>query len=280
MSFIRGAAATVPVINGIDANAYINTLPNVPSRPNCKRPPMCSTNRSADAGMLSVAGGSKPVVIKQPVPPPKSAALPTMHWTQRNASAAAGVQPSARSGGSVRARSVDTSHGRGSALSAAATASVSSSLSLTASHMSPIKQSLKGYQMDIARSKPETSKDVVEEMQRKAKLRADSWKRQLLADANSVPACHCCILRISLHLLPLYASSCAILSPCVAKCCCFQAEAQREAARKQKEQVCRPHGGNVSLSLTLFRSGLMLRKQLHYTGLECARARALKPRCR
>ena len=74
MSFIRGAAATVPVINGIDANAYINTLPNVPSRPNCKRPPMGSTNRSADAGMLSVAGGSKPVVIKQPVPPPKSAA--------------------------------------------------------------------------------------------------------------------------------------------------------------------------------------------------------------
>jgi Skp family chaperone for outer membrane proteins len=54
--------------------------------------------------------------------------------------------------------------------------------------MSPIKQSLKGYQAEISRSKPETSKDLVEEMQRKAKSRADSWRLKLLADANSVRA--------------------------------------------------------------------------------------------
>jgi hypothetical protein len=52
--------------------------------------------------------------------------------------------------------------------------------------MSPIKQSLKGYQAEMARSKPETSKETVEEMQRKAKARAEAWRRQLLADANSV----------------------------------------------------------------------------------------------
>jgi hypothetical protein len=52
--------------------------------------------------------------------------------------------------------------------------------------MSPIKQSLKGYQAEISRAKPETSKDLVEEMQKKAKARADSWKQRLLADANSV----------------------------------------------------------------------------------------------
>jgi len=188
MSFIRSSAATAPVINGIDANAYIHTLPNVAARPHCKRPPMGSTNRSADAGILSVAGGSKPVVAKQPVPPPKGAALPTMHWTQRNSTAApAGVQPSARSSSSGRASSVDASHRR-ALVASAAPASVSMSLTLTAAHMSPIKQSLKGYQMEISRAKPETSKDVVEEMQRKAKLRADSWKARLLADANSVCA--------------------------------------------------------------------------------------------
>jgi hypothetical protein len=54
--------------------------------------------------------------------------------------------------------------------------------------MSPIKQSLKGYQAEMSRAKPETSKDLVEEMQKKAKARADSWKQKLLADANSVRA--------------------------------------------------------------------------------------------
>ena len=82
----------------------------------------------------------------------------------------------------MRARSVDAAQSRG----APAPGAASVALSLTASHMSPIKQSQKGYQAEISRAKPETSKDFVEEMQRKAKARADSWKMKLLADANSV----------------------------------------------------------------------------------------------
>lgn len=187
MSFIRSSTAAAPVVNGLDANAYINSLPHVGGRTNAKRPPMGNTNlsqKSVDAGCttLSVAGGVKPVTAKLPTPPPKSAALPVTHWTQRNASAA-GAQQSARTGGSLRARSVDTSQSRGAASHSAA---VGVSLALTASHMSPIKQSLKGYQAEISRSKPETSKDLVEEMQKKAKARADSWRLKLLADANSV----------------------------------------------------------------------------------------------
>jgi hypothetical protein len=185
MSFIRGPSqpAPAPVINGLDANAYINSLPNVAPRSHAKRPPMGSTNlhKSVDSA-LSVSGGSKPVTSK-PAPPAKIAALPTTHWTQLNASAS-GTRPSARTASSVRGRSVDASQSRAQA--AAPVAAVGAPLTLTASHMSPIKQSLKGYQAEIARAKPETSKETVDEMQRKAKGRAEAWRRQLLADANSV----------------------------------------------------------------------------------------------
>ena len=196
MSFIRnssgGSAASAPVINGLDANVYINSLPKVISRQNMKRLPMGSTNlmqKSDDAGfaMLSIAGGSKPVTAKTPAPPPKSAALSTTHWTQRNASAG-GTMPSTRAVNSLRSRSVDASQSRATAHAPAPVLSVGASLTLTASHMSPIKQSLKGYQAEMSRAKPETSKDLVEEMQKKAKARADSWKQKLLADANSVRA--------------------------------------------------------------------------------------------
>jgi hypothetical protein len=226
MSFIRSSTAAAPVINGLDANAYINSLPNVGSRSNTKRPPMGNTNltqKSVEIGcaVLSVAGGIKPVTAKLPAPPPKSAALPAPHWTQRNAC-------STRAGGSLRARSVDAAQGRG----APAPVAAGVALSLTASHMSPIKQSQKGYQAEISRAKPETSKDVVEEMQRKAKARADSWRLKILADANSVRARRIC------------ARLCCGFSRCNrALCDAFQAEAQREAARKLKEQVRRLGGG-------------------------------------
>jgi hypothetical protein len=151
---------------------------------------MGSTNlmqKSAELAM-SVTGGSKPVFAQ----PSKSAALPTTHWTQRNSSTAQ-AHPFSRTANSLRSSSVGASQGRGSHQPAAAS---TASLSLTASHMSPIKQSLKSYQSELVRAKPETNKDVVEEMQKKAKARADSWKRQLLADANSVrefpPAQHFC----------------------------------------------------------------------------------------
>jgi hypothetical protein len=93
MSFIRSSAASAPIVNGLDANAYIHSLPSVGARPTVKRLPMGGTNlmqHSAEAGlaMLSVAGGCKPVTAKVPIPPPKSAALPAPHWTQRNACAA------------------------------------------------------------------------------------------------------------------------------------------------------------------------------------------------
>jgi hypothetical protein len=199
MSFIRSSAASAPIVNGLDANAYIHSLPSVGARPSVKRLPMGSTNlmqQSAESGfaMLSVAGGCKPVTAKAPVPPPKNSALSTPHWTQRNACAAGSTaaQPAANRSvtvGNARARSVDASHNRATQLAPPA-ASVSASLTLTASHLSPIKQSLRGYQAEASRAKPETSKDVVDEMQRKAKARAESWKQKLLADAHSVRAAH------------------------------------------------------------------------------------------
>lgn len=227
MSFIRGSSASAPLVNGLDANAYINSLPNVASRAHAKRPPMGSTNlmhKSVDSA-LTVSGGSKPVTSK-PTPPAnaKIAALPTTHWTQLNASAG-GTRPSARTVSSVRGRSVDSSQSRVQA--AAPVAAVALPLTLTASHMSPIKQSLKGYHAEIARAKPETSKETVEEMQRKAKGRAEAWRRQLLADANSVR--NPCCPRVS--ALPRFTQRSLLLTHC------RQAEAQREAARKQKEQV-------------------------------------------